>query len=263
MVVPEGFVELRAGRAIGWVAKDLAGLGLEAFWASLEPLAGAKGRGGIGTLRLLEHTAVVRPYKRGGALAGLLRDRYAGPSRARAELQTLATLREQGVPVVVPLAAVARRHHAFWRLRLCTELVPDALPLPAFLAAHPELRRFTAEAVGIVTKLAFAAGLRHPDLHLDNVLCAVRGERVRAVLVDLDRARVKKPVAENDADAMLVRMLRYVVRHKSRLAAVPTRAEMMRFLRALGLDESARRAAFVRLAAKLQRALRTRRWLGR
>jgi 3-deoxy-D-manno-octulosonic acid kinase len=263
VLVPEGFVELRAGRAIGWVATELAGLGLEAFWQALEPLAFAKGRGGVGTLRLLDRVAVVRPYKRGGALARLLRDRYTGPSRARAELETLAKLRAEGVPVVVPLAAVARRHHAFWRLRLCTELLPDAMPLPAFLAAHPELRRFTTEAVGIVVKLAFEAGLRHPDLHFDNLLCAARGDRVRAVLVDLDRARVKKPLTENDTDAMLVRMLRYVVRHKSRLAAVPTRSEMMRFLRALGLDEAARKAAFLRLANKLRRALSRRRWLGR
>lgn len=260
---PEGFVEVRKGRAVGWIASDLAPLGLEPFWAPLEPLAGAKGRGGIGLLALGGHQLVVRPYKRGGALGSLLRDRYTGPSRARRELDVLAALRAEGVPVVQPVAAVARRHHAFWRLRLCTELLPEALPLPAFLAAQPALRRFTAEAVGIVVKLAFAAGLHHPDLHLDNVLCAGRGDRVRAVLVDLDRARLQKPVAVDDQEAMLARMQRYVVRHRSKLAAVPSSAETMRFLRALGLPVAERHAAWRRIAARVDKAVRRRRWLGR
>lgn len=263
VVAPQGFVEVRAGRQIGWIAADLAPLGLEPFWADVEPMPNARGRGGVGRLSLAGHELVVRPYKRGGALARLLHDRYTGPSRARRELEVLAALRAEGVPVVAPVAAVARRHHAFWRLRLCTELVPDALPLPAFLAAHPELRRFTAEAVGIVLKLAFAAGLRHPDLHLDNVLCACRGDRVRAVLVDLDRAKLQKPVAPADHDAMLARIVRYTVRHRTKLPAVPSRAECMRCLRALGFDAPARHDAWRRIRKVVESALRRRRWLGR
>jgi hypothetical protein len=257
------FVEQRAHGAIGWVHPDFEAHGLDAFWAALEPLPGAKGRGGVGLLRLGERQLVVRPYRRGGALGSLLHDRYARPGRARSELELLAALRREGVPVVTPIAAVARRGRAFWRLRLCTELMPDALPLPAFLAAHPALRRYAADAVGTVAQLAFAAGLRHPDLHLDNVLCSPRGDKVRAVLVDLDRATLRKPVAEADRDDMLVRMQRYVVRHRTHLAAVPTRSETMRFLKALGLDRDARHSTWRRLAAKLERSLRRRGWLRR
>jgi len=152
------FVEQRAHGAIGWVHPDFVALGLAAFWAALEPLPGAKGRGGVGLLRLGERQLVVRPYRRGGALGSLLHDRYARPGRARSELELLAALRREGVPVVTPIAAVARRGRAFWRLRLCTELMPDALPLPAFLAAHPALRRYAADAVGTVVRLAFDAG---------------------------------------------------------------------------------------------------------
>ncbi len=257
------FVELRERGAIGWVHRELAAFGLAAFWATLEPLAGAKGRGGVGCLRVGERQLVVRPCRRGGALGSLLRDRYAGPGRVLTELAVLDALRNEGVPVVSPMAAVARRGRAFWRLRLCTELLPDALPLPAFLAACPRLRRYAADAVGTVVRLAFAAGLRHPDLHLDNVLCSSRGDKVRAVLVDLDRARVRKPLSEGNRDDMLVRMQRHVVRHRARLAAVPTRTETMRFLRALGLDRPGRREAWQRLATKVARSLRRRRWLRR
>lgn len=257
------FVERKQRGQIGWLAADVAGLGLDAFWAPLVPFPGAKGRGGVGLLQLGDRQLVVRPYRRGGALGPVLRDRYSAPTRARRELEVLAKLREEGVPVVTPIAAVARRIHGFWRLRLCTELLPDARPLPAFLAAFPRRRRHASEAVGVVVRLAFAAGLRHPDLHLDNVLCQESGDKVRAVLIDLDRASVLSPLADADRDAMLVRMQRYVERHRQDLAAVPTRAESMRFLRGLGLERAERHDAWRRLAAQLARALGRRRWLRR
>ncbi len=257
------FVERRDARRRSWIRRDLAEDGDEALWGPLAPLGDAKGRGGIGTLTLGGVDLVVRPYRRGGALGTLLHDRYVRPGRARAELELLAALRRDGVPVVVPVAALARRRGAFWQLRLVTERLAGALPVPAFLATHPELRRFAMAAVGVVVRLAFEAGLRHPDLHLDNVLCVARGDRVRAVLVDLDRARLRKPLDEATRDAMLVRMQRHVARHRGRLAAVPTRSETMRFLRALGWDRQVRHAAWRRLAAAVDRALSRRRWIGR
>ena len=228
---------------------------MAAFWQPLAPLPLAKGRGGVGRLVLAGRELVVRPYRRGGALGALLRDRYASPSRARRELQVLAALRHEGVPVVVPIAAVARRTGAFWRLRLCTERVADALPAPAFLAAQPSHRRAAAEAIGTVVRLAFNAGLLHPDLHPDNVLCCMRGDKVRAVLVDLDRARLRPPLLPRDRIAMLARMQRYVLRHVGKLAAVPTRAETMRFLRAILSERELRHATWREVAKRLHRAL--------
>lgn len=256
------FVEVREPRGIGWVREDVASVPLEAFWGPVEPLAGAKGRGGVGLLTIGGVRCVVRPYRRGGALGAILRDRYMAPARARAELDVLAALRREGVPVVAPVAAVARRSGAFWRLRLCTEQLVDAAPLPAFLSAHPELRRFVAEAVGAVLRLAFAAGLRHPDLHADNVLCCARGDRVRVVLVDLDRARLVRPASERVRDDMLVRMQRYWVRHRAQLPTLPSAAETMRCLRALEADRDRRHDLWRLLQQKLARALRRRRLLG-
>jgi len=162
--------------------------------------------------------------------------------------------------VVVPVAALAERKGAFHRLCLCTERLPEAMPAPAFLAAEPGLRRCTASAIGTLLRLAFAAGLRHPDLHLDNVLCQRAGERVRAVLVDLDRATVRPPLTAAEQDRMLVRLLRHVERHRKRLAACPSRSECMRCLRALGWSREERHAGWRRLLQGLQRALRQR-WL--
>lgn len=256
MSLPEGFVELRAPGNVGWLRSDLAELGLPAFWAPVAPLPGAKGRGGVGTLELRPGLiAVVRPFRRGGAFARLLGDRYGGSTRAREELQVLVSLQREGVPVIAPLGAVAQKHGAFWRLRLLTQIEPGALALPAFCAAYPQHRRWAVEAAAVTVRLAIAAGLRHPDLHPDNVLVAAHGDKVRAVLVDLDRARLQAPVDEATQERMLVRMARYLHRHAGRLPVVPTRADHLRFLRALGLDAAARRAAWQRLGQKLQRAL--------
>ena len=254
----DSFVERRERRGIAWLRQDVAAVPLDAFWAPIEPLAAVKGRGGVGRLTLGGVTCVVRPYRRGGALGAILRDRYARPGRARKELEVLAALREEGVPVVQPVAALARRTGAFWRLRLCTEWLPDALGLPAFLAAHPEQRRFVAAAVGAVLHLAFAAGLHHRDLHADNVLCCARGDRVRVVLVDLDRATLRRPLRERARDAMLVRMQRYWVRHRAQLPAVPSRAETMRCLAAIEPDRDRRHDLWRRLQRQLARALRRR-----
>jgi 3-deoxy-D-manno-octulosonic acid kinase len=237
------------------VRPDLATVALDALWAEPEPLAGAKGRGGVGRLLVAGVDCVARPYRRGGALAALLRDRYASPRRARDELLALHALRQDGVPVVTPVAALARRHGAFWRLRLLTERVDGALPLPAFLAAQPGARRAAAAGVGTVLRLAFAAGLRHPDLHADNVLCALRGDRLRIALVDLDRAVVRAPLAPRDREAMLARLQRYWWKHGATLPACATRAETMRGLAAILPERAERHAAWRRIAGAASRGL--------
>lgn len=258
MSLPAGFVEVRSAREVAWVRADLATLAPDLLWAEPEPLPGAKGRGGVGVLHLAGLEVVVRPFRRGGALRRLLGDRYSGPTRACQELDVLERLRTDGVPVVVPLAALARKGGAFWRLRLLTERVADALPLPAFCAAEPLARRWAIEAAAVAVRLAFARGLVHDDLHPDNVLVARHGDKVRAVLVDLDKAELVQPLPPARRDAMLVRMARYVHKHHRRSAAPFSRADHLRFLKGLGLDRSARAAEVERLLPQLARALRLR-----
>ena len=262
MAVPADFVELRSRGCVAWVRQDLVDLGVDLLWEPVEPLAGAKGRGGVGTLQLRDDLlAVVRPFRRGGALGNLLGERYRGPARVRRELEVLAGLRAEGVPVVTPLAAVARRRRTFWRLRLLTEFAADAQAMPAFCAADPEAHRWAIEAAAVTCRLAFAAGLRHPDLHPDNLLVSRRGDLVRAALVDLDRAVLADPPTERQRDAMLVRMARYIRRHGRRLAVQYSTADHMRFLRGLGMQREERREAFPRLAQQLARAMTARKMI--
>ena len=244
---PDSFVETRSSREIGWVREDLAGHGLEPFWGEVAAMPEAKGRGGVGRLAVGGLDLVVRPYRRGGALARLLGDRYLSPARAKAELDLLCALRGKGILTVAPVAAIARRQGACWRLRLCTELLKGARPLPAFLARAPNARREAVGSVAELVRAAFEAGLRHPDLHVDNILCTEAGGAVQAALVDLDRARLAPPLSAAARDGMLARMQRYLLKHRASLAASPTLAETLRFLRGLDLDRAARRRVWQRL----------------
>ena len=138
-------------------------------------------------------TAVQEPP--GGSLGFLLPKSYLDPERPQRELRLLLRLQKKGVPVVTPLAALARKQGLFYRLRLLTELLPGAMPLPAFLARHPRLRGAAIEEAGRVVRLAFAAGLWHPDLHPDNLLAHIpedaedtAGKAPEVRLLDLDRA---------------------------------------------------------------------------
>jgi len=259
MPLPSGFVEVKSSRGIAWVREDLVELGVDALWAEPEPMPGVRSRGGVGTLRLRDDlVAVVRQLRRGGAFGRLLGERYPGPARVRKELEVLVRLRDEGVPVVVPLAALARRPRTFWRLRLLTELLADASPLPSFCAAHPHAHRWAVEAAAVTVRLCFSAGLSHPDLRPDNVLCRLQGDKIRAVLVDLDRASIGAPPDEKKRDAMLVRMARYLHRHGKRLPVRFSRVDHLRFLRGLGLQRQERRREWGRLWDKLRRQLQTR-----
>ncbi len=129
--------------------------------------------------------AAARTYRHGGALRGLLGDRYLRPSRAFRELQALAELARRGVPAVEPLAALAQRQGVFFRLRLVTALVPDARVLTDFLAAHPALHRQAVEEAGRVVRQAFEVGLVHRDLHPDNLLAHRTGNEARVPVLGL------------------------------------------------------------------------------
>jgi hypothetical protein len=266
---PEGFVA-RSGPLRGqrsFVREDLAGLPDEVFWGAVEPLAGARGRGGSGKLRLEPAPGLVvrgfaRTFRRGGALRHVLpKEGFVAASRVFAELACLEALRARGVSVVRPLAALVRPCGPFLsRLRLVTEEVPGVLPLPAFVIAHPELRRAALAATGALTAQAFRAGLEHPDLHPDNFVVRAEssaGQKALSVwLLDLDRARlVEGPVGRAVADAMLLRMARYVHRHAERIGTRLERVDVLRFLRAMGLNRAGRRDALGRLAPAFARML--------
>ncbi|MDA0375580.1 MAG: phosphotransferase, partial [Planctomycetota bacterium] len=168
----------------------------------------------------------------------------------------LARLQAEGVPVVEPLCAASRRRGPLRELRLATCLVDGAVPLPAFLARHPELRRAAVRRAGEVVGRAFEAGLVHPDLHPDNLIVSsgeASAEEVIVHLLDLDRARIASAADRVPRGAMLVRMARYLLRHREDLAVRVQWSDRLRFLAGMGLDRAARRALLLELGPALAR----------
>lgn len=255
-------VQLRGEKSL--LRSDLTDVLPGLLWTTGTPLPGAKGRGGIFVLSLKHGIrAVARDYHRGGSLGFLLRKSYLDPERPQRELRLLQRLQQKGVPVVTPLAALARKQGLFYRLRLLTELLPGALPLPAFLARHPVCRRAAIEEAGRVVRLAFSAGLWHPDLHPDNLLARLPedgqhcedGQRPEVRLLDLDRAELRKQLTAEEQDRMLLRMARYLRRHEQDLPIEPTTQDHLRFLKGMGLTREARHVRMRELIPLLRQEL--------
>lgn len=152
------------------------------------------------------HTAVValpgraerlhlRPVHHGGWLGGLFRDRLLGVARPVAELRLTALLHAEGAPVPRPVLVLARRRAPFWTAVLGTVHEEGALDGLALLEARPERARVlrAAAAAGAAVRRFHDAGARHADLHVKNLLFDETGGATRAVVIDLDGARLDMP----------------------------------------------------------------------
>ena len=164
---------------------------------------------------------VVRHYRRGGAVAALLGDRYLRVERSRPEreLEASRALKQAGIATPTVVAAACYPRGAFYRGDIVTRFLPGSRDLAAILfpqsigdsdgagsegggtggaggsAGPGSIAPATAlEAAGRLIRRAQEAGLRHPDLNLKNILVVETAEGVTAHVVDLDRARVKAPV---------------------------------------------------------------------
>lgn len=187
----------------------------------------------------------VRHYRRGGAIARALGDRYLAVGRVRpvAEAAASAAARARGVPTPAVVAAAWYPGGLFYRADIATELVPDASSLAEVLfdgpltrpgggsnergggsrdasaagpaadsgggpAAESNARRAALGAAGRLVRRLAGRGLRHADLNAMNILLPTdrRGDE-DAWVVDLDRARIgaDRPV---DPGPMLARLER-------------------------------------------------------
>jgi 3-deoxy-D-manno-octulosonic acid kinase len=214
---PAGFEQVRAGTTT-WVLRVQARAWLlpllhasASGWQGYarRPLAG--GRGGSFAVSVGGHDVVVRPYRRGGLPARLWRDTYWGwRPRPFRELAVTEALRAHGAPVVAADAAGVRwlgpACYCGW---LVTRYVHGARTLWEWASAHPAPageRAAVLCAVGTAIRRLHAAGGRHPDLNLNNILIvpsAGGGPDVR--FIDFDRAAIGARPAAPRADLARLR----------------------------------------------------------
>jgi 3-deoxy-D-manno-octulosonic acid kinase len=138
--------------------------------------------------------AVLRHYRRGGALARVLKDQYlwTGLERSRPlrEFRLLASALEAGLPVPRPLAAQVVWSGGFYSGDLIMSRIADASALSMRLAQLGSWAELDWTALGHVLGRAHALGYQHADLNAHNILIDAAG---RYWLIDWDRGVRRRP----------------------------------------------------------------------
>ncbi|MFP4147164.1 MAG: 3-deoxy-D-manno-octulosonic acid kinase [Halorhodospira sp.] len=183
------------------------------------------GRGSACFLEVAGIPAVLRPYRRGGLLGPLLKDRYLRGqlqvTRPWQEWWLLARLHEEGLPVPAPLAARVRPTGLCYRGEILIErLAAVSLPEALLRAPLPTTRWL---AIGAAIGQLHRRGVDHADLNAHNILLTGDGG---VYLIDLDRARLRtKPAAWCERNlARLRRSLRKLATANPALAVPQTEA---------------------------------------
>jgi 3-deoxy-D-manno-octulosonic acid kinase len=159
-------------------------------------------------------SVVVRHSRHGGLLAPITGDRFLAPTRAPHELDASHRLLAAGIPTPEFVAyAVYPAGPWLRRSDVATREIPRGRDLALALLGPVDesSKRTVLEATARLLRAMGAAGVRHPDLNLKNVLLSPAGngkDRTEALLLDLDRVSFGAPGDSRIADANLQRLAR-------------------------------------------------------
>lgn len=135
---------------------------------------------------------VLRHYRRGGALATLLDDRYLwlGESATRAfrEWRLLTYLRARYLPVPIPIAACYVRRGLSYRADLITQEIVGARSLVQCLK-EASLTADLWQRIGATLARFHALGIQHADLNAHNIMLDALNE---VYVLDFDRGRLRR-----------------------------------------------------------------------
>jgi len=146
----------------------------------------ASGRGALARVEMAGGGALLlKKYRHGGLLRGVLPDVFAGSGRMLRDLAASERARSQGIPCAAVAGLIlVRRAGPLWTGYLLTDEIAGARTLDEALAAG-DAGTLAAEAVRTVRRL-HDAGVLHRDLNLKNLL--VRNGEI--FVIDLDGARL-------------------------------------------------------------------------
>lgn len=159
----------------------------------------ARGRGTTWFCTGAGLSLVLRHYRRGGWLAGVLGDRYlwCGLRRSRAwrEWRLLAHLYERGLPVPAPVAARVQRRGPWYTADLLTQRIENTETLAQRLCSAA-VSESQWSAIGAAVRVLHGAGADHADLNAHNILLGADG---RVYVIDFDKGRLRVPPAAGTA----------------------------------------------------------------
>lgn len=148
---------------------------------------------------------LVRHYRRGGAVAALLRDRYlALGNRALHELRVGTAARAAGIPTPEVIAAIRYPAGMFARYDIAVAFIDHAKDLAALLFDQDQVPDVQLTKAAVLIHAMIERGLVHADLNLKNILVAPD----RAYILDLDRCKLTDGVSQSEANRMRKRLLR-------------------------------------------------------
>lgn len=157
------------------------------LWGDAAQPVSEGGRGAAWFIRRDEGDWVLRHYRRGGLVARISRDRYlwAGEASVRsvAEFRLLQRLRELGLPVPRPIAAMYWRRGLGYGAGLIVERIASARPMTMLL---DDGDRAEWAQIGATIARFHHQGVEHADLNANNILL---GE-AQVCLIDFDRGRL-------------------------------------------------------------------------
>jgi hypothetical protein len=231
--VPAGYVRVTAGRSVVVAREELANdaTALLAEGSLYEAAArdlGARTLQGRGisyaiALPVSGTRAVVRRNRHGGLFAPLTRDLFLPPTRAPYELDVAIRLRKLGVHTPrVLMYGVEPRHSMFQRADVVTAEVGDSRDLATYMQPGEDegaRERAWSAARGLVRALN-AAGARHHDLNVKNILIAPGKVGLEAWVLDVDRVEFGGPGDANVRAANAARLLRSARKWRDERGAV-------------------------------------------
>lgn len=171
------------------------------------------GRGTAYVVRIEPDAWLVRHYRRGGAIAGLLGDRYFPLNdRALHELHVSVAARAAGIATPEVVAAVKYGARVFSRFDIAVAYVEHTRDLADVLFGRDQVPDQEVLRAAQLIHGMIRGGLVHADLNLKNILVAPD----RAYVIDLDRCRMVSGVSQSEAKRMRRRLLRSLEKWQSR-----------------------------------------------
>ena len=162
------------------------------WWEKRGDILGhSSGRGKAWFVRGERFPMVLRRYRRGGMMARVLGDRFLGvfpeSSRAFLEYALLERMISLGLPVPMPVAAIAEKKGLFIRCSMLEERIEDSRSV-AEIIAERALSAEETDAIGMTIRRFMDAGVYHSDLNIRNIL--LRGTEV--FIIDFDKCALRR-----------------------------------------------------------------------
>lgn len=252
---PEDFLEIRKPGLLVWIRKGFSFLlDEEGAWRQdrafcpADEVSPYSGRGELLRLSLGamgDACALVRHYRRGGLFGHLLRDFYLGRRRFLQEVRVSEWARDQDIHTAEVLALrIERKGPWLYRADLVTREIEASEDLDEYLKSTRTGEWSTQDrgkdiirSVALLLQGMHRAGLYHADLNLKNILVQITERGVSSYVIDLDRARVIKPLGSRMRIRNLVRLYRSLDKQGYLNDLVGTR-DIVAFVRAYcGEDE--------------------------